>query len=60
MDWALSHQSLIKKVPYRLACSISYGGHFSWDSLLSDDFSLCHVDIKLASTTTDPEVYLFG
>lgn len=38
--------TLIRKMSYRF--------------LLLSDFSLFPVDIKLASTTTDPEVYLFG
>ena len=48
---ALPHQSLIKEMPYRSAYSLILWRHFlNWDSLLSDDFSLCHIDIKLSST----------
>ena len=28
MDWALPHQSLIKKTPYRTAYTLSLWGHF--------------------------------
>jgi hypothetical protein len=51
MGCALLHKSLIKKTPYRLAYSPIIWEHFlNWGSLLSDDFSLCQVDIKLSST----------
>jgi hypothetical protein len=51
MHWALPHQSLIKKMPYRFAFSLILQGHcLGWIFLLSDDFSLCQVDIKIVST----------
>ena len=44
---ALSHQSLIRKILYRLACSPILWRHFlSGGSLLSGDFGLCPGDIK--------------
>jgi hypothetical protein len=50
MGWALPNQSLIKKMPYSLACSPILWRHvLNWSSLLSDDSSLCKVGIKLAS-----------
>ena len=49
--WALPYQSLIKKMSYSLAYSLILWRHFlSGISLVSDDASLCQVDIKLAST----------
>ena len=43
--------SIIEKMPYRLAYSLILWGHFlDWGSLRSDDFRLCQVDMKLAST----------
>lgn len=52
-------------MPSRLVCSRFYGGVFfffflSGASNLSADFSLCRLDIKLTSTLTEPEAYLFG
>jgi hypothetical protein len=50
-DGPFLHQSLIEKMPYRLAYSpVSWRHFLSWDSILSDDCSLCQIDIKLAST----------
>jgi hypothetical protein len=42
------HQLLIKKIPCRLICL--HPRHMELGSLLSDGFSFCHDDIKLAST----------
>jgi hypothetical protein len=52
MGWALPHQALIK-MPYSLAYSPILWRHFlNFSSLLlSDDFSLHQVDIKLTSRT---------
>ena len=56
MGWALPHQSLIKKMPHRLAYSpILWRCFLSWASFLLDGSSLCQVDIKLPSTI-DPLV----
>jgi hypothetical protein len=45
------HQSLIKKIIYRLAYNPILWRHIlNGGSLFSDDFSLCQVDIKLSST----------
>jgi hypothetical protein len=53
--WALFHQSLIKKMLYWLASSLVLWRYFlNWGSLLSDDISVCQVDIKLSSTDTKP------
>ena len=50
MCWDFPHQWLIKKRPYRLLYILILWRHFlSRGSLLSDDFSLCQVDIKLAT-----------
>jgi hypothetical protein len=49
MGRTLPHQSLIKKMPHS---PILQGHLLNWDSLLSGDFSLCQVDIKLASTAS--------
>lgn len=52
MVWALSCLSLIKKMSYLLEYSPSYGGGFFFfnsGSLLSDDYRLCQVDVKVAS-----------
>ena len=47
MVWALSHQSPIKKMPYRLTYNPILWMHFlDWGSLLSDDYSSGQVDIK--------------
>ena len=49
-DWDLSHQLLITKMFYRFAWSlITCKPFLNWSSLLSGDFSLCQVNIKLAS-----------
>jgi hypothetical protein len=51
MDWALLHQSLVKKMPFSLASSLILWRHFlNRGSFLSDDFSLYQVDIKLCNT----------
>jgi hypothetical protein len=49
--WALRHQSL-RNYRAGLSSARSYGNIFSIEvsSLLSDDSSLCQVDIKLSST----------
>ena len=47
-DCVLPHQSLIKKISYR---QILWRYFLNWGSLLSDDSSLCHVDIKLVKDT---------
>jgi len=44
MGWALSHQSLIKKMPY-IPTAGTYGGIFSVE-VPSGNCSLCEVDIK--------------
>jgi hypothetical protein len=50
-SWALPHQPLIKKMPYRLAYRPALWGHFlNWVSLFSGYSRLCQVDIKLALT----------
>lgn len=46
LDWALAHQSLIKKMPYSW---ILWRHSLNWGSLLSD-FSLYQVGIKLSGT----------
>jgi hypothetical protein len=46
--WALLHWLLSKKIPYGLTYSLILWR--SWDSLLSGDFNLYQVDIKLSST----------
>jgi hypothetical protein len=52
MIWGLPHQSLIKKIPYRLAYSPILWRHFiNSGHHLSQDFSLCQVAIKLSSIT---------
>lgn len=49
VGWALAHQSLAKQMSYRFAYRpIVWGRFLSWASLLSDDFNLCQIDIKLA------------
>lgn len=51
MGWALSHQSLIKKMPYNLAESHILCMHFlSGCSVLNSDFCFWHVDRKPTST----------
>lgn len=51
MIWALSDQLLLKKMIYRLAYSLFLGRHFlNGGFLLTDDSSLCKVDIKLVTT----------
>jgi hypothetical protein len=47
--WALPHQSLIQKKKKCLTAAC-YGALFNLGSLLSDNVSLCQVDIKLAHT----------
>ena len=50
MGWALPHQSLIKKMPYRLAhIPISLRLFLCWGSLFSDDNSLWQVVRKIPS-----------
>ena len=54
MAWVLTHQSLIKKMSYRLAYSPILRRHYflNGGSLLSDDSSLGQVAIKPSSTNT--------
>ena len=48
--WVSLHQSLMKKMPWRLAQAWFFWKHFlNWSSLLSDTFSLCQADIKVFS-----------
>jgi hypothetical protein len=47
MGWALPCQSLVKKMPYRLAYGpVLWRQFLKGGSFLSDDLSLCQVDIK--------------
>lgn len=49
---SLTHQSLIKKMLYRLAYSPELWMHFlSWSSLLAHDFSMCQSGTDLRSPT---------
>ena len=51
MCWTLSHPSLIKKMSYKHVYSpVLWRRFLNWGSFLSDDFSLCQVDIKLSGT----------
>ena len=53
MACTLPHQSLIKKMPYKLTYSPSLRRHFfffNWGSLFLSDSSLCQVDRKLTIT----------
>lgn len=51
MGWGLLHHSLIKKTFCQLDYSQILWSHFlSWGSLLSQDSSLCQIDIKVVST----------
>ena len=51
MAWPLPHQTFIKKMPYSLAYSpVSWRHFLSRSSLLSEDFILSQVDIKVPST----------
>jgi hypothetical protein len=51
MGWALSHQFLTKKMPYKLAYSLIFGRHFlSCGSLLPSD-------IKLARALTEQVLF---
>ena len=53
MRWAWPHQSLIKKIPYKLAYTpILWRHSLNGGSLLSDNSSLCQADIKLTSSRT--------
>lgn len=57
MGWAFPHQSLIKTILYKFACSIVLWKHFlNWGSLLLDDSSLCQVNIKLTSTPENTQL----
>jgi hypothetical protein len=54
MGWALTLQSVNKKMPYRLAYSQTFWRQFlKKGSLFSNDFSLCQVDVKLSSTLSN-------
>ena len=56
---ALSHQSQIKYMPFMLAYSLILWRQFlSLSSFHSDDSSLCQVDIKPASTSTENDLYV--
>lgn len=47
------HQSLNKKMPYRLVYSFIFCRYFlNWGPFISDDYTFCQVDRKLASTPT--------
>jgi hypothetical protein len=50
IGWALLHESLIKKIPYNWVLWGLFFLSLNWDSLLSDDSSLCQINIKLART----------
>jgi hypothetical protein len=51
MDWALWHQSLIRKLSYRLACSLVLWSCFlNWDSHLSNDLSQLNVKLTRRAT----------
>jgi hypothetical protein len=51
MSWALPHQSLVKKMSYRLAYNLNLWRYFLNRGFpLSDDSTLCQVDVKLANT----------
>lgn len=51
MCWALPHQSLIMKMPYRPACSpILWRHSLTLGSLPPDNFGLCQADIKPSRT----------
>lgn len=52
MLWAFWYQSVIKEMHYRLVYSlISQRNFLNQGSLLSDNYCLCQVDIKLTCTT---------
>lgn len=54
MSWALLHQLLIKKMPYKRSHSLILQRHFLyWRSLLPDDFIMCQVDIKQTKIPSD-------
>ena len=44
--WALPHQSLAKKTPYRLACSQADGDIFLGEVPFPEDSNLCQVNKK--------------
>lgn len=51
MDWALPHQSQLKKVPYILVCTLVLWKHFlNWGFLLSNNFNLHQVYMKQPSS----------
>lgn len=57
---ALPHQFPIKKMPHRLPYSPILWRHFlNWISLLSDDFRLRQVDIKLASAGAESQLAFY-
>lgn len=49
---------MCKKMPYILPTDGSYGDFLNWGSLLTRDFSLCQVNIKLLSTMSKEFSYL--
>lgn len=50
MGLSLSHKSLLKKMPYRLAYNPILWRHLlNWDAFLSDDFRVYQADIELPS-----------
>lgn len=51
LAWDLFHQSVIKKMFYRLTYSLILQRHFlNWGSLFLDDYGLYQVHIELSST----------
>lgn len=53
IGWDLSHQSMIKKMPCRLACDPVLWRHWpNSGSSLSDESSLCQGDLNLASASS--------
>lgn len=51
MDWALPHQSLIKKASYRSAYNLVLRRYIlNWSDFLLDDLNFCQFGIKLSST----------
>lgn len=49
MGWTLPYPSLIMKTLYRSAYNPIFWKHFLSQNYFSDDYSLCEVDINLAS-----------
>jgi hypothetical protein len=60
IDWAILHQSLVKKMPCRLVCSLILWRQFpNSASLLSGDFGLHQAEIKLSSVVAIVNLFLF-